>query len=925
MIKLYIDNQLVELDGNTTVLLSRTRTDYLNPTLVKNSFSKTITIPNTEYNTKIFNSIWKLDRYQTNEFFNPSKRTPFTLYNSSNDIIESGYVKLNKINRRPGFCNYEITLYGELGNILYGLTYKEDPDTKELTKLTLGDLIYSNEGKRLDFKMHRGIIDALWHNLESGEPYTEYWDWDEETPDYDFLCQHINFMVAYNGVPKLDSFDPKKCIFQVPANRFQGISILYDGIPYGSVPRSVTVDNKQYSLLHLDEWDAGYGLIEYEDAKTDLEMRDLRSYLLRPVIKLSSIFEGINNYINKNGWSLVYNAEIFSKNEYYSAWVTLNMLYEVMPDIQSYKHITQEVLLSKTAEPSSYLISFCKIYGIYLDVDVRNKTITLTDRSKFFSDEIENLNIDTNLFNITPLSFDKNNYTFDFAEGESEFLSKYNETYLLPYGSKRVNTGYEFGAESEPYISNNVFKIAVDALEQSSYFRNTDIIPLQLIGKESTPAKFSLFRFDAATNAYVANTADIKCLMATSNVIGIYENWTGNNYTVYNDAFPKLQFHKEDNEASDGSNVLVYFNGMQEVKTLSPISGYNFTHYRIADTEYATNPKYCITDDIFIQSLPGVIDKNCWYYDIEPADFVSPRHCYQWDSLPMFTRYPYEVMMPIVSNPAKTSPRFPAFKGYGGATTWDPNTYVVVRGVRGASSTQFGYTDITLLPNHQYLILASSVTDYLAGNARPYATIMGDSVTEVANSKLEYKAGNIDSAGMPNINTQWYLNGCIANVGSNASVMFTTGILNNTSATRICTRWYQIIDLTRYGLQDKYKTVSEAIEKMRLMYSGFGTPYMSVCSDFSVPREIYVPGTMIDQETSIYSKYWKQYISDLYSINTRVIEGTVYLDDINKSFRKLYWFDDALWCLSSVTDWDPETKKCKAKLIKVNDKNNYLN
>ena len=48
-----------------------------------------------------------------------------------------------------------------------------------------------------------------------------------------------------------------------------------------------------------------------------------------------------------------------------------------------------------------------------------------------------------------------------------------------------------------------------------------------------------------------------------------------------------------------------------------------------------------------------------------------------------------------------------------------------------------------------------------------------------------------------------------------------------------------------------------------------------------------------------------------------------YLDNIDGVFREFYHYDNALWILSKVEDWDMDTHLAKATFIKVNNKTNY--
>lgn len=133
-VRLYIGDQLVDLPEGVSLPITYTTEDFKNPTIVKNSFSKTISLPNTETNNKIFNHFYKLDRFQLSGSFNPSQRVDFKIYCDS-DLFESGYVQLNSISGIGEDKKYNITLYGGLGDFFYGLKYNEDGTTKTLADL----------------------------------------------------------------------------------------------------------------------------------------------------------------------------------------------------------------------------------------------------------------------------------------------------------------------------------------------------------------------------------------------------------------------------------------------------------------------------------------------------------------------------------------------------------------------------------------------------------------------------------------------------------------------------------------------------------------------------------------------------------------------------------------------------------------------
>ena len=61
-VQLYIEGIRADLDDGAFILLNYTQEDLTNPTIVKNSFSKQITLSGTPANDAIFGHIYRNDR-----------------------------------------------------------------------------------------------------------------------------------------------------------------------------------------------------------------------------------------------------------------------------------------------------------------------------------------------------------------------------------------------------------------------------------------------------------------------------------------------------------------------------------------------------------------------------------------------------------------------------------------------------------------------------------------------------------------------------------------------------------------------------------------------------------------------------------------------------------------------------------------------
>lgn len=935
MLELYIGNIKADLTGQESILTQKTRTDYTNPTIVKNSFTKTVTLPGTKANNFIFNFLWKLDRVQDAEDFNPSRRIPFTLIENGN-LIESGYIKLDKINKTYNKVSYDCTLFGELGNILYELSYRVDEETEEIIPLTLGDLKYNMKTPSgdIDFTISLNLVQKGWEHLDMT---------DQDDSGYNTF----NFAVCSNGVPKADNFDPKKMMTSIRGSDLntRKASVIWDGADYArdAFPTSKTVDGVEYSYIDtmLSRMDPSenLALIEMDNGISCIEARDFRSYLQRPILRLKAVFEAIGRYLNEHlGWTLDMTDKFFTEEEFLNSWITLSMLYEINPKVETGTHFTQKELLSNTSSPASYLVSYCKSYGIYIEPDIQSKTLRLSRLPRFFIDEGENLIIDQNQqMEITPLSFDKSAFTFDFAEGDGHFLKKYKETYGVAYGSKRVNTGYKFDASVAPYITNNIFKTAADTIDQSGYFHynydggifnsnNANEYPIA-VGAMAKVPKYSLFRVDSnhhpifnddgTVDKYEAEMSRNVSANTPDNLWGymyVANNWSGLRKDVYQDTVARLQFHNEKGEATDGKDVLIRYNGMVRAhagqcrsydSTYQEMKSENTKFFDYTDSVGGLGVvKYLISDDIYI--VKSVLGTNC-YYDI-PAPDVSPyvQFVKRIDEVPTFNRVKIDYGSFYYCPSERHDNWFGASvtRVNSATTNFDGQEYITINYPDTSSYVYWDFANYTR--NHKYFIVSkmlSSLSKYYLGFNS------GERLHSYATTSI------------PGSYRNWKLTAAV--VSSNAVSNKFRPRLSGPGTLNIA--WYTVIDLTRLGLENL--TAEEGIKFFKFdQYNNYGTPYfVTQTLDFGVSREIGIPATIVLPNSDIYNRIWSRYISDVYSINTRIIKGRVYLPNIQDSFRKFYYYDNATWILSSIQDWNNETKLCTGTFTKVNDKQNYLN
>lgn len=548
---------MVDLDDQTFILYNYVMEDLSNPTIVKSSFSKQIVLKGSPINNKIFGDIFRVDRMTLfgakylGAYFDPTRRTPFTIYNEMNEIVESGYVKLDNVVRDGVSIEYHITLYGGLGSFFYGLMYDESGN-----KRTLADMSYLN-GETGEWSSSYNCIGGFTPNeVYQGWEYLQYGgQWDRwQSTEFKFW-NVLNFAPVYSGLP--ENFSSDKA---VESGRFKNVPIsqYLDGVQYGV---KFGTESRLLTFAHQhDMW----------------TMRDLRWYLLKPIISVKGILDAICNPINNGG----YNVSISDKIPYeliHNGWMTLPSIpYEERKrsDIFNY-------LLSNAMSPAEFLISFAKIFGLKFLVDAHTKKVSVLMRNEFFNSEIIDLTDRINKSNlkIQPVVASSRYYQLG-SSVIGEYASDYKSTYGVEYGIQKIDTGNEFNNDTSVLTKDISFKEAADVQERNLLFSSIDYgvedgvfkewltlpkyesVKVQLWGKSSGEAEQSMEEFDikvspaAFTFSIVANPADPPT-----------------------DWLPKVQLHNAQGKAADSTGVLLLFNGIKSC----PGDNEDMFFYRISD------------------------------------------------------------------------------------------------------------------------------------------------------------------------------------------------------------------------------------------------------------------------------------------------------------------------------------------------------
>lgn len=317
-VKLYIGGVPVELTNNIDILFTYSVDELTNPTVVKNSYSKTITIENTPENSKIFGQFWNVERIQTidGEYgtsFNPSKRVPFTIY-VNGEIFQSGYAKLLNVKTTKGNSTYEISLFGGLGSFFYNLSFHGDENEGD-NKKKLSDLHFMIDSttpseREFDFVIKKETVKEAWDNIDA---------------DDSSLWHYINFADCYDGIP--DDFDADKVLVNLGEEPEPEGGTTPGRRPGGRTTAKSFITTTATTDGNYASYD-GYVVAELPKEHTAAEMREFRSYLMRPVVRVKEVINACCAPENNGGFEVQLDDTFFNEDNPYweKAWMTLPLL-----------------------------------------------------------------------------------------------------------------------------------------------------------------------------------------------------------------------------------------------------------------------------------------------------------------------------------------------------------------------------------------------------------------------------------------------------------------------------------------------------------------------------------------------------------------------------------------------------------------------
>ena len=905
-ISLYIADQLVDLDDQSFILFNYTMDDLSNPTIVKNSFSQQITLKGTPANNKILGSAFKVDRRIANQGgnsgvdFNASKKTPFTIYNEMNEILESGYVKLDSISRTGADIQYKVTLYGGLGSFLYALSYDESGN-----KRTLADLDYLGTGDpgELDFVIDKTNLEQAWEDL------ADLYYGAEPTPTGKWTI--INFAPAYNGYPT--NFSPDKGLLSLPG---------------AGLPASLN----GYSAK------SGYGLVNLAKPQDEWAVKDIRSYLQRPVLSIKAFWDAICKPGNNGGYSVDISNFAGGQSAPYDLWLTLPTIPSLGSSKQSGTGLSLTLTSSATSgnEVGRYDIGGSIPYGAVVNANISCKIRFNVPSGANSYNELyryvtqaygRNVNGKFSVIFIQAVAYGSDNSVV----GGSKIKV------MTPLGGRwggatlASSCGYvpAWSADYETSFANTFEKVSAGVFE----------IPDEMgFSIEAQNVSYYKILVSVYSGTYYATAGSSGTRRYTYSGDGSIS--TPVLYVDYNTGFTATSAFIV--QGASGNSVTKTDPG--ELR-----SGATITKQMLLSTS-ATPADYLLS----LCKMFGL------YFVTNEAErkitILKRNSLYQDETIDLTDRV--DLSKGINITPLVFNAKWYDFilEDVGGAFS---DEYLNIEGIsygiqRVDTGFDFNADSVNLMDS---VVFKNAVT--ILARSRYWNIIMSGSAfipspfLDNGNTITRWNASDEtqdtpiscppSSASVTYYNTDF--NGCDAQDKFKVQFADADGKMVDGKDVLVILNGFQTYD--KFKITDDLPVMSvvnggkpcwilDAGEGVDIpIFSRYGyewrfDDYVMIRSlDFGVPRQLDIPGMVYVPSATIYASAWKQYMSDRYDANTKVMTCRVDFSGIQVSqelLRKFYWFDNSLWVLNKITNYSLTTfDPVECEFVQVQDKSNYLN
>lgn len=901
-ITLYIGDMAADLDDQTFILFNWTAEEMEEPTAVKNSWSQQVTLPGTAANGAIFGHFFRLDRSTqfgtgfTGAEFDPSRKTPFTIYSEAGEVLQSGYLKLDSVACSGSTVSYKVTLYGGLGSFLYGLTY--DGEGNSMTLADLSYLGYQNPDTELDFRITADAVLQAWQRAQQTTP-SQIWD-------------VINFAPCYNGIPDGD-FSADKAV-AVPSDIGLANSVTSDGTNY------LTKD--------------GHVLLNFPSEHTEWEVRDLRSYLQRPVLSINAFLRAVV----RTGTSLGFTVDTSGLTRtdgtpfFRDIWMTLPQLTELTPqgvdgEVDSTVSAPQSQDFALTVTPDDSYPS-----GTELSAEV-----TFTPRFSFL-----------NFFGagspVYPYVYDTSSYCINqvlffqlVAYDAQDEVCGGGQTQVLftdPYG--RGFTASQLGSVCvyDPLYTVDEDTPEYAGLSSPSYSGagTGNIAEASLQVTLSGQAQDAV-RFAVIMKAYTVRYSAVSPLQLV-NTIG--QSVTGLDFYAATTAGSRA-YSPTTASVADAQGVL-------SAKTPDGIrSGSKVTKAILLSTD-GTPADYLLS----LAKMYGIR----FLYDPEQKKVSLVWRDASFGGDPQDISARIDRSKDITVTPYSFSAKFYDMELENDGGEYMERYSELYGRVYGSQRIDTGYDfdgdTVNIMDGLAFrgavcaLESSSYFCDIMQNGAAVPSVFIDQGVTATYWSST---GDSIDASVVPPDNsaqvTWWnasyrgYDRDGAAKMqmhDSDGGPLEGTGVLVLRDGTSSMPGFKVSDDsAAMMSLNDNTPcwdmTPGDGVTAPNFRSLRYSGGQVTESTDFGVPQSLAVPGITYPEEAALYTRFWKAYLRDRYDVDTKVVECTVDLRGMDVGqplLGRFWWFGNAVWVLNKITDYSMTTwDNTECEFVKVKDMDDY--
>ena len=922
-IHLYIGTTEVEFDGTPEILYTYQVDDLTNPTIVKNSFSKTITIGGTRTNNHLFGHYWNVERTQVggpsnaySVYFNASKKMGFKLFVDT-ELYEQGYVKLDEVRIVNGEYEYDITLYGGLGDFFYNLSINGDGNEKKLSDLEFSDDI--------DFTINIDTVKEAWSSLKNEKK--NKW-------------QTINFMPAYNGLP--EDFDADKMIINTKST---------------NLTKTKSSDGKTYKTKD------NYVLATLPEDMTEWETRDLRSYLQRPCIRMKEIINACCDPQNNGGYEVELDSDFFNENNPYweSTWMTLPMIQGLEYN-DGEQTIPNATLLTLPTEGDTEGYMYQELdfdIGDFKQVNSFSVKATIDAKTGQPNTSFTywwNWNGDsyhTGWWCVGSLMCQLLAYNGETVIGASNV---YNLTTPIRHNGKLYygqNDDYSGGHQFTPYMSKKIYDI-LGTFKSGGFTKEN----------ESSPAEITFTISGLSTNVtsvrmcyYWGASKDKmnKCGKAYT----LFDRTTDDGWGIL--FIPSPEYSSNSYSDPSGVKMSLKSSNLKAVMSAEIIgrTGTNVTKGLMLNTE-ASPCDYLLS---YCKMFGLYFSKSLY----EDKIYIQTRKTFYDRTKVIDITNDVDRSQGVTITPIAFDAKWVQFSQEKDETQFAKN-YLESKGIDyGCKVLNTGYefdsekkelldgnilrSGIEGLERSKYFTCYnndSKVRPFF-GYGMKYNLYNGDNTIEVigTNAAGSNLLGINEGDGMKYFDTfpklQFHDSENGATEGNNVLVFFSgfknlsSGRANNinyfltddsykqTELNEGTPCWLFVSEDTDENGKPIARKMGELPVFERYLTDNNGNK-VKKSLDFGSSQELFIPNYSLTDDTNIYHNFWRSYLEDLYDINTKIL--TVYMRLKGRVgydlLRQFYWFDNSVWRINKITDWNIGLEDVtKVELVKVQDLSGY--